>query len=195
MDVSPRITGRVDTISRRLAGGGDTSNAKRRYVRSSVYSLSPMATIDKEPINFSYSEIVGFELPLDDPLVISPIIANFVVARMLADTRSSADILYLQAYDRLGLPRKHLKPVSTPLTEFTGHSVYATEIAELDLTVGEAPRSVTIRASFTVVDIADPSYNRLIGRHLLNTLRAIVSPLHLKMKFPTSGGIGEVIGD
>ncbi|GAA0157491.1 hypothetical protein LIER_14747 [Lithospermum erythrorhizon] len=110
------------------------------------------------------------------------------------DTGSSADILYLQAYDRLGLPRKHLNPLSTPLTRFTEHSVYPTGIVELDLTVGEAPRSVTIRASFIVVDIADPSYNGLIGRPLLNALRAIVFPLHLKMKFPTSGGIGEAIG-
>ncbi|GAA0155893.1 hypothetical protein LIER_13514 [Lithospermum erythrorhizon] len=154
-----------------------------------------MATIDKEPLSFSDSELAGLELPQDDPLVISPIIANFVIARMLVDTGSLADILYLQAYDRLGLPRKHLKPVSTPLTGFTSHSVYPTGIAELDLTVGEALRSVTVRASFTVVDIADPSYNVLIGRPLLNALRAVVSLIHLKMNFSTSRGIGEVIGD
>ncbi|GAA0179078.1 hypothetical protein LIER_29927 [Lithospermum erythrorhizon] len=58
---------------------------------------------------------------------------------MLVDMGSSAHILYLQAYDRLGLPRKHLKPVSTPLIGFTGHSVYSIGIAELELTVGEAP--------------------------------------------------------
>ncbi|GAA0145316.1 hypothetical protein LIER_05537 [Lithospermum erythrorhizon] len=114
---------------------------------------------------------------------------------MQVDTGSSADILYLQAYDRLGLPWKHLKAMSTTLTGSTGHSVYPTGIAKLDLTVGEAPRSVTIRASFTVVDISDPSYNGLVERPLLNALRAIVSPLHLKMKFPTSGGMGEVTGD
>ncbi|GAA0145023.1 hypothetical protein LIER_36056 [Lithospermum erythrorhizon] len=51
---------------------------------------------------------------------------------------------------------------------------------------------VTVRACVTVVDIADLSYNGLIGRPLLTALRAIVSPLHLKMKFPTSG---EMTGD
>ncbi|GAA0145393.1 hypothetical protein LIER_05598 [Lithospermum erythrorhizon] len=113
---------------------------------------------------------------------------------MLVDTRSSADILYLQAYDQLGLPRKHLKPVSMPLTGFTGHSVYAAGIAELDLTTGEAPRTTTVRASFTLVDIPDPSYNGLIRRPLINALRAMVSPLYLKMKFPTSRGIGKISG-
>ncbi|GAA0155731.1 hypothetical protein LIER_13398 [Lithospermum erythrorhizon] len=53
----------------------------------------------------------------------------------------------------------------------------------------------TIRAQFTVVNIADPSYNGLIGRPILTALRAIVSPVHLKMKFPTPGGIWEVCGD
>ncbi|GAA0162562.1 hypothetical protein LIER_18628 [Lithospermum erythrorhizon] len=68
-------------------------------------------------------------------------------------------------------------------------------IADLDFTVGEAPRNVTIRASFTVVDISNPSYNGLIWCPILTALRAIVSPLHLKMKFPTTGRVGEVLGD
>ncbi|GAA0162202.1 hypothetical protein LIER_18344 [Lithospermum erythrorhizon] len=95
---------------------------------------------------------------------------------MLVDTRSLTDILYLQAYDRLCIPQKYLKPVSTPLTGFTRHSIYLTGIDELDLIVGEAPRTVTVRASFKVVDIPDPSYNGLLGRPLLNALRAIEPP-------------------
>ncbi|GAA0154462.1 hypothetical protein LIER_12434 [Lithospermum erythrorhizon] len=82
-----------------------------------------------------------------------------------------ADIMYLAAYDRLGLP------------------------PELDSTVGEAPSTSTIRACFTVVDIYDPSYNGFIEHPIRTTLRAIVSPLHLKMKFPTTRGEGEVLGD
>ncbi|GAA0187549.1 hypothetical protein LIER_34837 [Lithospermum erythrorhizon] len=35
----------------------------------------------------------------------------------------------------------------------------------------------------------------LTGRPMLTALRAIVSPLHLKMKFSTVGGIGEVCGN
>ncbi|GAA0141329.1 hypothetical protein LIER_02496 [Lithospermum erythrorhizon] len=113
---------------------------------------------------------------------------------MLVDTGSSADILYLAAYDRLGLPSNLLKPSCTPLTCFTRHSIYPVGIAELDFTVGEAPRTSTIRVSFTVVDISDHSYNGLIGHPILTALRAIVSYLHLKIKFPTTGGVGEVSG-
>ncbi|GAA0174026.1 hypothetical protein LIER_27501 [Lithospermum erythrorhizon] len=112
---------------------------------------------------------------------------------MLVDTGSSTDILYLATYDRLGLPHNLLKPACTPLTGFTGRSIYLVGIVELDFTVGEAPRTSMIRASFTVVEISYPSYNGLIGRPILMELRAIVSPLYLKMKFPTTRGVGEVL--
>ncbi|GAA0157980.1 hypothetical protein LIER_15123 [Lithospermum erythrorhizon] len=45
-DAAPQITRRVNTISGGIAGGGDTSNARRRYARIFVYSLAPMMTID-----------------------------------------------------------------------------------------------------------------------------------------------------
>ncbi|GAA0141129.1 hypothetical protein LIER_02344 [Lithospermum erythrorhizon] len=108
---------------------------------------------------------------------------------MLVDTDSSLDILYMSTYDKLQLSRSLLQPFHTPLTGFTGHSVFTTGVVTLDFTVSCGSKSSTIRAQFTVVDIKDPSYNGLIGRPILTALRAIVSPIHLKMKFPTPGGI------
>ncbi|GAA0151080.1 hypothetical protein LIER_09874 [Lithospermum erythrorhizon] len=188
--------GRVDTISGGLIGGEDTSNARRKFARRAVYALGSSATThDQGEIRFSDRELVGLELPHNDPLVVSPTISNFVVARMLVDTGSLTDILYLRAYDKLGLTRKHLKPVATPLTGFTGHSIHPIWIAELDVTIGQGSRMVTVRATFTIVDIANLTYNSLIGKPLLTALRTIVSPLHLKMKFPKPKGIGEMKRD
>ncbi|GAA0171140.1 hypothetical protein LIER_25245 [Lithospermum erythrorhizon] len=42
-DRSPRITGRFDTISEGIAGGGDTSNARRKCARRAVYALGSSA--------------------------------------------------------------------------------------------------------------------------------------------------------
>ncbi|GAA0152875.1 hypothetical protein LIER_11243 [Lithospermum erythrorhizon] len=104
----PRITRCIDTISGGITVGGDTSNSRKQYARRAVYRLATIGTIDKEGTKFSEEELVGIEVPHDDPLVISPVIANFLIARMLVDTGSSADILYLWVYDQLGLPRNLL---------------------------------------------------------------------------------------
>ncbi|GAA0161011.1 hypothetical protein LIER_17430 [Lithospermum erythrorhizon] len=77
---------------------------------------------------------------------------------------------------------------------FTSHSINAIGVVTLDFTIGANTKVTTIRAQFTVVDIEDHSYNGHIGCRILTTLRAIVLPVHLKMKFPTSGGIREVCG-
>ncbi|GAA0150235.1 hypothetical protein LIER_37082 [Lithospermum erythrorhizon] len=42
---------------------------------------------------------------------------------------------------------------------------------------------------------ADEYDNGLIGRPILTTIKAIVPPIHLKLKFPMAGGIGEMSGD
>lgn len=38
-------------------------------------------------------------------------------------------------------------------------------------------------------------YNAILGRLVLNRLRAVTSTYHLLMCFPTEGGVGEVKGD
>ncbi|GAA0177705.1 hypothetical protein LIER_29736 [Lithospermum erythrorhizon] len=114
---------------------------------------------------------------------------------MLVDMGSSAEILYLSTYDKFGFPRNMLQPMHTPLTGFTGYSIYPAGMETLDFTMGSSSKKSTIRAQFIVVDIDESSYNGLIGRPILTALRAIVSLLHLKMKFPTAGGIGEICGN
>ncbi|GAA0185655.1 hypothetical protein LIER_32943 [Lithospermum erythrorhizon] len=67
-DVSPRITGRIDTISGGIASGGDTSNTRRKYARRDVYEMgSTSMSLAKKEISFLENELVGLELPHDDP--------------------------------------------------------------------------------------------------------------------------------
>jgi len=50
-----------------------------------------------------------------------------------------------------------------------------------------------IMVKFLLID--QPSaYNAILGRTALNNLKAITSTSHLKMKFPTLQGVGEVKG-
>ncbi|GAA0159711.1 hypothetical protein LIER_16425 [Lithospermum erythrorhizon] len=143
-------------------GGGDSRNSRKNYARREVYSSSSTPK-SVQAISFSDAELQGLELPHDDLVVIAPIIANYTVERMLVDTGSSADILYLSTYDKLGLSRNRLQPMHILLIGFTGHSVYPKGMATLDFTVGSGNKKSMIRAQFTIVDIPDLSYYRSIG--------------------------------
>ncbi|GAA0183050.1 hypothetical protein LIER_30533 [Lithospermum erythrorhizon] len=96
---------------------------------------------------------------------------------MLVDTGSSMDVLYLNTFNKLRLPRSLIKPLHTPLTGFTGHTIQAMGEVALDFSVGNGTRISTIRAQFTVVDLEDSSHNGLIGRPILTTLHVIAQAL------------------
>ena len=65
----------------------------------------------------------------------------------------------------------------------------------LPIIAGDAPNQSTIMVRFLMVKC--PSvYNVILGRSVLNNLKAIISIYHLTIKFPTKGGgVGVVRGD
>ncbi|KAL0333096.1 UNVERIFIED_CONTAM: hypothetical protein Scaly_2211100 [Sesamum calycinum] len=62
------------------------------------------------------------------------------------------------------------------------------------LSLGSLPKRSTKMVKFLVVK-APSAYNIILGRSSLNLFRAIASTFHMKLKFPTSIGIGEAVGD
>ncbi|GAA0171957.1 hypothetical protein LIER_25877 [Lithospermum erythrorhizon] len=66
---------------------------------------------------FLRKDFEGIECPHEDPLVITLVIKNFEVGRMLVDTGSSVDILLFDACLKLGMSQ--IRPVATPLAGFT----------------------------------------------------------------------------
>ncbi|GFS34928.1 hypothetical protein Acr_00g0036800 [Actinidia rufa] len=54
--------------------------------------------------------------------------------------------------------------------------------------------NITVWQDFIVVDCPSP-YNAILGRPTLGGIKAITSTYHLKLKFPTPMGIGEIKGD
>ena len=155
--------------------------------------MSKLPRLDNT-ITFSDSDLQGCQHPHDDPLVVRAIVANTTVHRVLIDNGSSADIIFVSAFDKMGIGREKLDSVNTYLRGFSGEKVLPLGSIQLVLTLGEPPCQATTTARFLIVD-APSAYNMLLGRPSLNAIKAIPSAYHMIIKFPTMHGVRMVRGD
>ena len=81
----------------------------------------------------------GCQHPHDDPLVIRVVVANKTIHRVLIDNGSSADIIFTSAFDKMGIGREKLEPVSTYLRGFSGERVLPLGSTQLVLHFGRPP--------------------------------------------------------
>ncbi|XP_020208608.1 uncharacterized protein LOC109793553 [Cajanus cajan] len=140
------------------------------------------------PITFFDRDFHGDNPVQDDPMVISVEMHNYIVKKTLVDQRSSADILYWNTFMQLGIPEESLEPYHEPLVGFSGERVMTRGCIDLYTRFGfDQKSSREIKICYIVVH-ANTSYNILLGRPSINTLRAIVSTPDLCMKFPSRDG-------
>ena len=104
--------------------------------------------------------------------MIRAIVANKTIHRVLVDNGSSVDIIFASAFDRMGIGREKLEPISTHLQEFSGEKVLPLRSIQLVLSLGDPPCQATTTVKFLIVD-APSAYNMLLGRPSLNAIKAI----------------------
>ena len=121
--------GEIHVISGGFTGGGESSSARKAYLRSiksaevvEVQAVSKLPRLDTS-ITFSDSVLEGCQHPHDDPLVIRAAVANKTVHRVLVDNGCSADIIFASTFDKMGIGRKRMEPVSTHLRGFSGEKL------------------------------------------------------------------------
>ena len=73
---------------------------------------------------FSEEHARGVKQPHDNPLVIMIMIEGFNTRRVLVDNGSSANIIYLSAFQQLKVDPKRLRPFESTLVSFNGDKVY-----------------------------------------------------------------------
>ena len=154
-----------------ISGGGESSSARKAHLCSiRSKEIGEIQTVSKLPrldtsITFSDSDLEGCQHPHDDPLVVRAVVANKTVHRVLFDNGSLADIIFVSAFDKMGIGRERLEPVNTHLQGFSREKVLPLGSIQLVLTLGEPPCQATMTARFLVVD-APSAYNMLLGRPL-----------------------------
>ena len=111
----------IHVISGRFARGGESSSSRKAHLRSiksrevmEVQGVSKLPQLDTA-ITFSDSDLEGCQHPHNDPLVIRAVVANKTIHRVLVDNGSSANIIFASTFDKMGIRREKLEPVSTHL--------------------------------------------------------------------------------
>ena len=183
-----------------FAGGGESSSAHKTHLLSirtretlEIQAVSKLPRLDTT-ITFSNSDMEGCQHSHDDPLVVRAVLTNKTVHRVLVDNRSSADIIFASAFDKMGIGREKLESVNAHLQGFSGERVLPLGSIQQVPTLGDPLCQVTTTVRFIIVD-APSVYNILLGRPSLNSIRVIPSAYHMVIKFPTTNGVGMVRGD
>ncbi|XP_057733798.1 uncharacterized protein LOC130948966 [Arachis stenosperma] len=179
--------GIINHISGGYAGGGETSSARKRSYRAMLAieeALQPKREEGPDiTISFGQSDFRSTSPNLDDPVVISIQAGELLVRKTLLDPGSSADVLFYSTFKKMKLSEKLIQPSSGELIGFSGERVPIMGHIWLTTTMGEIPMSKSIDIQYLIVDCYNP-YNIIIGRPALNIFKAVVSTLHLCVKFP-----------
>lgn len=103
------------------------------------------------------------------------------------------DVLYHHAYARMDLgDRKMSDAKDVPLYGFTGNEVKVVGVIDLPVLFGSPPCQTWQMIKFHVIN-AISSYNAIMGRTTLSSLKAITSIPHLKMNFQLNSGLEKCV--
>ncbi|XP_058772800.1 uncharacterized protein LOC131646871 [Vicia villosa] len=144
------------------------------------------------PISFSNSDRTFTGTSVALPMVIKVQINNNTVLRVSVNETSQANVLYMSAFLRMGLSETMLKPFQAYLKGNTGDGVPVKGYIDLDTTFGKGENAKIRAVRYLVID-SWSVYNVVIGMPVVAYLEAVISIVHLKMKYPIGDGMVGVV--
>ncbi|XP_075481138.1 uncharacterized protein LOC142521849 [Primulina tabacum] len=186
---SPPAAGLIKMIS---GGSNDEDSNWTRKSRSRRDCMELKGVMRNEAvISCGPEDLKGVNLPHNDALVIQARVANYDIMRVFVDSGSSVNVIFKDAVVQMDLQGFQLEDVETALFGFAGHVVYPEGEIVLPLTLGSRDLKKKVMTTFTVVD-SPSSHNIILGRPVINELRAVASTYNQKIKFPVGSRVGEV---
>jgi hypothetical protein len=105
----------------------------------------------------------------------------------------TTDIIFADAYDKMGLSKFLLQPLETPLYGFGGRVIHAIGKVSLPVSFGTVQNTKTKHLSYDVVQMYY-SYNRILGRGFLNKFEAIIQQAYLCVNILATQGVITIWG-
>ena len=153
-------------ISRGLVARRSFKSLKKAYAKevNSVHSWFPPSKTPRcseLDIVFSERDTRDIKQPYDDPLVIMLRMEEFNIHRVLVDNGSSADIIYLPAFQQIKLSKERLQPFTSPLVSFTKDIIIPKGVVKLTIIASTNSVQVSKEIYFLVVDCPS-TYNIIL---------------------------------
>jgi len=116
-------------------------------------------------------------------------VGNCEVQRILIDTGSSVDLIFLDTLVRMGISKKDIKGAPSPLVSFT----IETSMSLGTITLPVTAQGVVKMIEFTVFD-RPAAYNIILGTPWLYEMKAVPSTYHQCVKFPLPTRVKQILG-
>ena len=168
---------------------GDSVRAVKDYRRQAITAQKWPSQVEADhQISFSAADTHGISMPHNDPLLIDIGIGECLVTKVLVDTGSSVNLIFLDTLDKMGVDQRDMKPSSRTLTGFNDSSEQMIGTIRLPVYAGDVTRTV----KFSVIRARAP-YNAILGTPWLHSMKAIPSTYHQCVKFPGKDGTTQTI--
>jgi hypothetical protein len=113
------------------------------------------------------------DFPHTDAFVATTNVAGYTLHNILVDTRSSVDILFIKAFESMGLDKRTLEPAGNSLFSFSGNKIDAIGKKAIPVSFEEGDKVRMETVMFDIVNM-DYLYTNIFGRGVTNKFEVVI---------------------
>lgn len=169
--------------SRKVMMSTSTPNDKEKRARTDLN------------IYFSEEDLNRVMQPHEDPLGISAYIGpNNMVNRVIVDNGSFANVLYNNAFIKMGYKREDIAPQMEIIYQFTNITASIAGVITLKTFIKSNRSRVSRTTKFVVVEV-NYEINLILGRSFIHGIKVVPSSHHQSRKYSVNWFIATIYGN